>query len=103
MSKRFTAIPKPKKLSAENIEAYEKSGAGHDRVLHDQQNHNPANVVSPPIALKRLSLDLPETMHRRFKTACSAADVKMAGELVAFIEQRTQELEQQLGITHKAT
>ena len=42
--------------------------------------------------LKRLSLDVPEGMHRRFMLACIAADGVMADEILAFIERRTAEL-----------
>ncbi|NDW02750.1 hypothetical protein G0A00_26060 [Yangia sp. PrR002] len=50
---------------------------------------------------KRLSLDLPAGLHTRFKTACSATDRKMVGELQAYIEARTKELEDEAGITRK--
>lgn len=50
---------------------------------------------------KRLSLDLPASLHTRFKTACSANDRKMGGELQAYIEARTKELEDEAGITQK--
>jgi len=55
----------------------------------------------PDEPTKRLSLDLPASLHTRFKTACSATDRKMVGELQVFIEQRTQELEEDAGITRK--
>ena len=44
---------------------------------------------------KRLNLDLPASVHTRFKTACSATSRKMAGEVQMLIEQRTSELEQE--------
>jgi hypothetical protein len=42
---------------------------------------------------RRLSIDLPENLHRRFKTACSRADKKMLAEVTDFIERRTAQLE----------
>lgn len=51
--------------------------------------------------VKRLSVDLPERVHTRFKTACSATGRKMAGELQDFIERRTHEMEKEAGITRK--
>jgi hypothetical protein len=51
--------------------------------------------------MKRLSLDLPESKHRRFKTACSATGHKMVQEIEAFIDTRIAELEAQAGITRK--
>jgi hypothetical protein len=44
---------------------------------------------------KRLSLDLPASVHTRFKTTCSATGRKMVGELQMLIEQRASELEQE--------
>jgi hypothetical protein len=46
--------------------------------------------------MKRLSLDLPEDTHRRFKAACAATGRKMGAELLAFIEARTAEIEAEL-------
>ena len=42
---------------------------------------------------RRLSIDLPKSLHRRFKTACTKADKKMIVEVTKFIERRTAELE----------
>jgi hypothetical protein len=42
---------------------------------------------------RRLSIDLSESLHRRFKAACSRTDKKMLGEVTDFIERRTVELE----------
>ena len=46
--------------------------------------------VSEPI--RRLSLDMLESVHRKFLLACIAADKVMADEIRAFIERRTPEL-----------
>ncbi|MHC5656333.1 hypothetical protein [Stappia sp. ICDLI1TA098] len=95
MSKKtFTAAPKPKQPTDDQILAFERGGAGHDKATKP-----PEKTVAEPS--KRLSLDLPESMHTRFKTACSATGRKMVTELHAFIEQRTQELEAEAGITRK--
>jgi len=42
---------------------------------------------------RRLSIDLPESWHRRFKIACTRADKKMIEEVTEFIKQRTVDLE----------
>ena len=96
MSKKtFSAAPKPKQLTDDQILAFEQGGAGHDTSA-------PAKPMAVPVeATKRLSLDLPESMHTRFKTACSATGRKMVSEVQAFIEQRTKELEDKAGITRK--
>ena len=98
MSKKtFSAAPKPKQPTDDQILAFERGGAGHDTTRADK----PVAKTMPDEPTKRLSLDLPASLHTRFKTACSATDRKMVGELQAFIEQRTQELEEDAGITRK--
>jgi hypothetical protein len=96
MSKKtFASAPKPKQPSDDQILAFERGGAGHD---------TKATAPSKAVAgepTKRLSLDLPASMHTRFKTACSATDRKMVSEIQVFIEQRTAELEAEAGITRK--
>ena len=101
MSKKtFAAAPKPKQPTDEQILAFEQGGAGHDS---KKAIPAPAAKLARDAAepTKRLSLDLSETMHTRFKTACSATGRKMVGELTAFIEARTAELESEAGITRK--
>lgn len=95
MSKKtFATAPKPKQLTDDQIQAFERSGAGHD---------TPKAKPAPKQAeqSKRLSLDLSISLHTRFKTACSATGNKMAGELLDLIERRTIELESEAGINHK--
>ena len=101
MSKKtFTAAPKPTKSTADPILAFEKGGAGHD--TRSAREGSPG-VVTADAKLKRLSIDLPENVHTRFKTACSAAGKKMGDDLKSYIERRTVELEEESGITHKST
>jgi hypothetical protein len=98
MSKKtFTAAPKPRPPSAEAISAYEQGGTGHDR---NATPRAPAQAT-PAEPFKRLSLDLPASVHTRFKTACSATGRKMVSEVHDFIAQRTAELEAEAGITRK--
>jgi ParG len=40
--------------------------------------------------LARLTIDLPEELHARFKVACAQQRTKMKDEVLAFIEQWTQ-------------
>ncbi|MEE9320076.1 MAG: hypothetical protein V3U76_06480 [Granulosicoccus sp.] len=56
---------------------------------------------APEEPTRRLSLDLPASIHKRFKTACSATDRKMTAEVLKFIERRTRELEKSADIFHK--
>ena len=98
MSKKtFSAAPKPKQPTDDQILAFERGGAGHDT----SRAVKPVAATAGQGPTKRLSLDLPEILHTRFKTACSATGKKMVGELQAFIEARTVELEAEAGITRK--
>ena len=95
MSKTFAQAPKPKPLSAEVIAAFERSGAGQDTQTHISpkvEKSEPAKVDKAE-PTRRLSIDLPESLHRRFKTACSRTDKKMIAEVTDFIKRRTVELE----------
>jgi hypothetical protein len=95
MSKKtFAAAPKPRQPTADEIDAFEQNGTGHDRKAA-------AAMTAPTEPSKRLSLDLPVSMHTRFKTACSATNRKMVSELQDFIERRTAELESEAGISRK--
>ncbi len=97
--KTFAAAPKPRQPTAEEIEAFERNGVGHDR---QPAPAGPAHgVATPAEPTKRLSLDLPASVHTRFKTACSATGRKMVGELQIFIERRITELETEAGIARK--
>ena len=42
---------------------------------------------------KQLSVNLPENLHTRFKTACSATNRRMVREILGFVARRTEELE----------
>ncbi|MDE0008008.1 MAG: hypothetical protein OXS50_06995 [Gammaproteobacteria bacterium] len=53
---------------------------------------------TPAEPVKRLSLNLPESLHTRFKTACSATNRKMTTELQALLRRRTEELEVEAGL-----
>lgn len=97
--KTFIAAPRPRQPSAEDIEAFEKGGMGHDRKVAPLVATALVREAEEPT--KRLSLDLPASVHTRFKTACSATGRKMVGEVQGFIARRIAELEQEAGITRK--
>ena len=95
MSKTFAQAPKPKPLTAEIISAFESGGAGQDTQthIHTKVVRGEHTKAGKPEPTKRLSIDLPKSLHRRFKTACSNADKKMLAEVTDFIKRRTTELE----------
>src|SRR4051794_11405632 len=99
MSKKtFAAAPKPRQPTADEIDTFERNGSGHDR--RAAAATVPAEIA-PAEPTKRLSLDLPVSMHTRFKTACSATNRKMVNVIQEFIERRTAELEEEAGISRK--
>ena len=59
-------------------------------------SHGP---VIEPEPIKRLSINLPESLHTRFRTACSATNRKMIAEIRRFVARRTEELEDEAGLT----
>lgn len=50
---------------------------------------------TPTGPTKRLTIDLPEDQHTRFKTLCAMHKTKMVEEVTRFIAQRISELEGQ--------
>jgi len=94
--KTFATAPRPKQPTADEIDAFEKGGVGHDQI-----GLQAAPELRPVERSKRLSLDLPESVHTRFKTACSATGRKMVNEIQEFIERRIAELESEGGIIRK--
>jgi hypothetical protein len=57
------------------IEAFEKKGSGHDQPVKKQ------------IRMKRLGIDLPETLHQHYKIACAAQSKSMVKEVRNFIDE----------------
>jgi ParG len=84
MAKSFALAPKP---TSDIIAAYERRGLGHDT---NPQTHQPTKQEE---RTKRLSIDMPESLHRRFKVACAKHGLSMVGEALQFFERRTTELE----------
>src|ERR1017187_3626793 len=90
LSKTFAQAPKPRPLSPDVITAFERAGAGQDTQTHispkvEKREITPETKAEP---MRRLSIDLAESLHRRFKTASAKADKKMLAEVTDFIERR---------------
>lgn len=76
----------------------QKSAGADSRQTAKPETSIPVNTetrVSGPIV--RLTIDLPEPVHTRFKTACAMTKRKMVEEVRTFIERRTAELEGEAG------
>jgi len=95
--KSFQSAPKPSRtVSSEEIDAFVNRGVGSDSLAKRTKEYSKLREQT-----KRLSIDLPQSIHLRFKTACSATQRKMTKEIEAFICKRTCELEKESGIIHK--
>ena len=57
--------------------------------------------VSEPEPIKRLSINLPESLHTRFRTACSATNRKTITEIRRSVTRGTEELEDESGLTDR--
>jgi len=98
--KNFQSAPRPKSnISSEAIDSFVNCGVGNDS--RTEKNHLSTKHVQEEGQKKRLSVDLPQSMHLRFKTACSATQRKMTKEIEAFISKRTNELEKEANINQK--
>ena len=79
MARKNLTKPQPKKQpTSGEIASFVHGGAGQDT-----ENTERA----------RLTVDLPRETHRRFKIACTIADIRMNDEIRRFIERRCAELE----------
>lgn len=99
--KNFQQAPSPKtnsELSDGQIKAFEKNGVGHDSKPQTHIHTKEDSLTEPTT---RLSIDLPENDHLRFKVACSAAKTTMLAEVKQFIKKRTVILEEKAGISHQ--
>ena len=97
MSKKsFQGVPTPKLLTDDAIESFEKAGSGHDLGGKAFSRNNAPRRAENQGPTKRLSIDVPVAVHRRFKTACSATSRQMVAELRHFIESRILELEREI-------
>lgn len=80
------------KLTAVNAEKAPKSGK--TRLMNTNGNNfSTSPEASSGEPMKRVSIDVPESLHTRFKVVCARTKSKMASEIVAFIEKRVSELE----------
>lgn len=77
---KFSQAPRPAALTPKQ-QAFIDGGPGKDRS---------AGAGEPVV---KLSIEVPRSLHKRFKVACELADVKMTPEVLDFIERRTAELE----------
>jgi hypothetical protein len=56
-----------------------------------------ASAINTPVAMKRLTIDLEASKHKRFKTVCAQQGLQMADELRRLVDQRIAEIERGQG------
>lgn len=77
-----------------------ENGDTETRIAANAETRDSADTetrISVPIV--RLTIDLPEPVHTRFKAACALTKRKMVDEVRGFIERRTAEIEGETGST----
>ena len=111
-TKSFAKAPKPSmnRPSPEAIAQFERGGLGTDQKAPASSEKGRVVEASAPSKrptpikkavqkveaaepTKRLSVDISESLHRRFKVACVTNGVNMGAEIQRFLEKRTAQLE----------
>lgn len=90
MSKKsFKTAPRPEeKQTAEAIDRFVSSGPGKDSGSVNAETQKAVNDEPT----KRLTVDMPRSLHLRFKSLCAQHDMKMNDEIRQFIERRCDEM-----------
>jgi hypothetical protein len=90
-SRETTNVGTDADLQTTNVERGEPTAV--ERVKVTNQGLGVTTKEDPAERTRRLSIDLPESWHRRFKIACTKIDKKMIDEVTELIKRRTVEFE----------
>ncbi len=82
--KSFSRAPKPP--AQRSLEDFERLGRGHDT----------AKKLASYEPVARFTIDMPSSLHKRFKTTCTLAGTTMKNEILLAVEERISELENQV-------
>ena len=91
--KTFKSPPKPQP-SAEAIDRFIQDGHGRDVETTKAETQKTVQADKRPEETARLTVDMPRSLHRRYKALCSMGGLKMNDDIRQFIEKRVAELEQ---------
>ena len=83
--------PPARKPTPSQVEKYIEGGSGRDTEMQDSVSTVTKTYLKP--GASRLTVDLPRSLHRRFKIACTIAEIKMNDEIRQLIDRRCAELE----------
>lgn len=87
--KSFKAAPTPIEPQADAIDRFVQSGPGKDSMAANAQMQKTANEEP----LKRLTIEVPKSLHTRFKALCAQHETKMADEFRTYMEKQCAEWE----------
>ena len=82
-----------------NVRQWQARTVQRSETIMEKRSRPPHHPVTRAEPAKRLSLSLPESVHTRFKTACSATNRKMVTEIQKLVLRRTEELEKEAGLS----
>lgn len=84
MSKKITFTPKPTAGLPQNADAWVSGGSQAETAEHKAEQ---GRAGPPAEKIKRFTIDVPETLHRRVKARCAEKGVDMAGEMRRLLEE----------------
>ncbi len=92
IGKRPQQQPTPSRPSPEAIDKWmqgQNNGEGDSAaVASPAVVESPPATPPPPPTMKRLTIDIPDVLHRRVKTGCSQSGLKMADVVRDLLENR---------------
>lgn len=86
MSKKVSIGPKPQPKQASSAEEWVESGSATVT--------KPTEAEKPTETTKRLTIDLPASLHTRVKVACALRGVKMVDAIRELLEEKFPEQQQ---------
>lgn len=81
-----------------NTENHESVNAPLQNASNTESSKSAKQDAPPSEAIVRLTIDLGESTHTRFKAGCAMTKRRMVEEVREFIERRTVELERECGL-----
>lgn len=87
--KNFKTVPQPKPVAQSDLESFVQGGHGKDDKSANTEKQK--TVKAEPT--RRLTVDMPKSLHLRFKSLCARHELKMNDEVRQMIEARCLELE----------
>ena len=84
MSKKVTFTPKPTIALQKTADEWVSGGVQTEAPAYKTEQ---GRAGAPTERMKRFTIDVPETLHRRVKARCAEKGVDMAGEMRRLLEE----------------